>query len=203
MHLGKHGDIGRARNSTPIERRHGLIATDDILACIGRRSCRTGSRLSRRLLRAVQLFERDLIHVLRARGVAAKRGITAEHGVDLRPSLGLVERIDRTRNDRDAIWSGGPSTPMTVRARTSARDMRGGSRTGIGKRGLESSGFDLFFGETLRAGIHKVAGYGEQADSSERAGDKRQDIGANRLVDPIERQSRGICGQRQRHAQPR
>ncbi len=73
----------------------------------------------------------------------------------------------------------------------------------MAKRGLESSGLDLFFGETLRAGIHKVAGYGEQADSSERAGDKRQDIGANRLVDSIERQSRGICGQRQRHAQPR
>ena len=92
---------------------------------------------------------------------------------------------------------------MTVRARTGTRDMRGGSRTGIGERGLESSDLGLFFGETLHAGIHKVPGYGEHADSSERAGDKRQDIGANRLVDPIERQSRGICGQRQRHAQTR
>ncbi len=144
-----------------------------------------------------------MIHVLRARGVAAKRGITAEHGVDLRPSLGLVERIDRTRNDRDAIWSGRPSAPMTVRARTGTRNMRGSSRTGIGERGLESGGLDLFFGEMLRAGIHKVAGYGEQADSSERAGDKRHDLGAQRLVDSLERQSRGICGQRQRHAQPR
>ena len=107
--------------------RDGARSGSDVIAVIGAGLPAVG-----------KLVDGDLVHIARARRIAADRRVIVEHAIDHGPGVGLAHGVCGTGDGGDAIV-GTTALEGTGQARENRRGLRG-----IGLSGLRLSGIGLY-----------------------------------------------------------